>query len=398
MGQSDDKLRVLSLGPFFVRGEGARSLAQVGELNQRLARRGHCIHWFVGPPGVPEGDLQGGVNVHRLDPRHSRSIYRLYRALGKRINRLLDDGGIDLIHIHDPLFGFLAFRNPRLSRLPVVTEYRRDGYDPAGFEGFPAALFRWRRFGEQRCLKRSKSILFSSRYSRDVFLKSYSIRNPRLREISPGVDVEKAYTPLGESCEDARAALGLPGAGSFFITVDVEGALEGLENVILGMSMAAGAPPGESFGLLVLGEEPPKSEITALVHRLGMKEQIHFLGPVVSGAWPRYLQLADVFLLPAPCPEAVEREALKALAAGAPVFAPPDTGVAEVVRKIDESLVFWRDTPEAVASAVKPVLKQPDDLRALQTRCREAALEFSWDVVLDRLEEEYLVLTRKTRS
>jgi len=396
MGSSDDSLSVLSLGPFCVTGEGGFALP--GELNQRLAERGHRVHWFVGPPGMPETDTLGGVNVHRLAPRHCQSVYRLYRALKKRINRLLDAGGIDIVHVHARVLGFLALWNPRMSRLPVVTQYLRDASDPEGFTDLPAGLFCLRRFAERRCLKRSKSILFYSRYSRDAFLRAYSIRKPRLREIPPGVDWE-AFTPFadGENRAEKLAALGLPGKGPHVVTVDAEGALEGLENVIIGVSMAAGPPPGEGFNLLVLGEEPPKSEISALVHRLGMKGQIHFLGPVLAGAWPRYVPLADLFILPSPCPEAVEREAFRALAAGVPVFAPPDSGVAEVLRHIDESLVFWRDTPEAIASAIKPVLQRVETARALRTRCREVAAGFSWEAVLDRLEEEYQVLTRKRR-
>ncbi len=398
MDPPDDKLRILSLGPFFVTGEGAAGLASALELNQRLARRGHRVHWFAGPAGVPDTDLQGGVEVHRIAPRHARSLYRLSRTLRKRINRLLDEDGIDVVHIHDPLFAYLAMRNPRLHRLPAVAEYLRDRQVERACLGGFGLLYRLRNYARRRIFKRASTILFHSRYSRDVFLKAFALRGPRLREIPQAVDVE-AFQPLGadENAAEARAALGLPENGPLIVTVDGEGGLEGLENVILGVSMAEGPPPGEGLHLLVLGEEPPQAESTQLAHRLGMKGQIHFLGPVLAAAWASYIQLADLFILPAPSPEAVEEEALKALAAAVPAFVPPDSGVAEVLRRVDESLVLWRDTPEAIASAIRPALEHSEASRTLKERCREVALEHAWDAVLGRLEEEYQVLTRKKR-
>jgi len=410
MGQSEKKLVVLSLSGASVASEGGSGLAH--DINARLANRGYEIHSlglnFQGD--ALETETLEGVHFHRIPRRQLKSAFRVYRAIKSRINRLLDTIDVDLVHIHDPMVGFLAHFNARLKKIPSICHFSQSGFGVGknysdqveGGTPWPKGLVRVRGLAQKSCLKSSSSIIFLSRYAKKHFIDSYSVKKPRLREIPAAVDVE-IFHPVnsGESIEDLKRALGLPTEALLFLMVAHPEAEKGQEALLLAIRKALDSREkvGEEFLLLIAEDSLAPSGMMDRVERHGLTSQVRFLDSLGPQELSAYYRLADVFLLPAPAQEVLETEAIKALASGVPVLAPMAGGMAEILRPIDESLLYWRDDPQSMANSILAVLAAPEKIRALKSRCHKAALiQHSWETILDRIEEEYKVVARKPRQ
>jgi glycosyltransferase involved in cell wall biosynthesis len=77
------------------------------------------------------------------------------------------------------------------------------------------------------------------------------------------------------------------------------------------------------------------------------------------------------------------------MAAGKPVLAvaPPDSDVVRIVRKYGFGLVADPEDPEEVAAAVRSARSDPDRLKRMAERAREASLEFAQELELKRFSD-----------
>jgi glycosyltransferase involved in cell wall biosynthesis len=118
-----------------------------------------------------------------------------------------------------------------------------------------------------------------------------------------------------------------------------------------------------SWRLLVVGDGPARPEIEAMLHPLG-RERIAFAGLVPEEALPAVYAAADLYVWPA-VGEAYGLALLEAQAAGLPVVAGREGGVAEVVADGRSGVLAPPRDPAALASAVRDLLEQPGRRRAL---------------------------------
>jgi glycosyltransferase involved in cell wall biosynthesis len=118
-----------------------------------------------------------------------------------------------------------------------------------------------------------------------------------------------------------------------------------------------------SWRLLVVGDGPARPEIEAMLHPLG-RERIAFAGLVPEEALPAVYAAADLYVWPA-VREAYGLALLEAQAAGLPVVAGREGGVAEVVADGRSGVLAPPRDPAALASAVRDLLEQPGRRRAL---------------------------------
>jgi glycosyltransferase involved in cell wall biosynthesis len=122
--------------------------------------------------------------------------------------------------------------------------------------------------------------------------------------------------------------------------------------------------------LLVVGDGPTRPTVAAMLRVLG-DERVRFAGVLPEDALPPVYAASDLYVWPA-VREAYGLALLEAQAAGLPVVAGRDGGVAEVVEDERSGILTPPRAPEAFASAVRELLECAERRQAMA----EAAVQF----------------------
>jgi phosphatidylinositol alpha-mannosyltransferase len=120
-----------------------------------------------------------------------------------------------------------------------------------------------------------------------------------------------------------------------------------------------------------------------------LRRRVHMLGAVGHERLPSYLAGADALVSTPAGQESFGLVLLEAMAAGVPVVATDIPGYREVVRDETDGLLAPPGDADAVAKALRRVLEDPALAERLATAGRARAEQFSWDVVVSRLEAIY---------
>jgi glycosyltransferase involved in cell wall biosynthesis len=150
----------------------------------------------------------------------------------------------------------------------------------------------------------------------------------------------------------------------------------GLGELIHAFGMAAARRPG--LRLVIAGEGPLRGQLEGLARCAGGR--VDFAGLVPPDELPRYLQGADLFVLPSLTLEAFGLVTLEALACGTPVLATDRCASPEILAPLDERLLIPGTDAQAIAEAILgPGLQLAAD-QAFRARCRAYTIEnYSWD-------------------
>lgn len=415
MDRAPKKRCLLSLQYYSLPDElgGAWGLTQ--EVNKRLVERGWVVHLITCKPAdsLPDYEVIEGVHFHRIRRRDGKNVVSLWRAIKRRVNHICRQTSLSLVHIHNPLVGYLALLNPRLRPIPKVTHFHSSWMDeekinrqsqrPAGGIArifFPlklASILRVIKCMEGKCFKDSRSVLFLSEYSRGHFLTHYRKKKARLRVIPGGVDVN-AFYPLTADQDPAalRRRLGLPADRPVFLTVRRLEARMGLENLILAAGQIARRAPDLDFLIVIGGKGSIREKLEALIEQNNLEDRVRMVGAIPREYLTDYYRSADVFVLPTFSIEGFGLVTVEALASGLPVLGTPVGGTVEILKGVDESLLFPNSTPEAMSRQIEKALKNPEPLEALKSRCRERAVQYySWEKVVDLIENEFHLVLGK---
>lgn len=195
----------------------------------------------------------------------------------------------------------------------------------------------------------------------------------RVQTIGNGIDAAK-FRPVPRA--DARRSLGLPPDARVLVTVGTLVERKGFHRVIELLPRLLRTVPELHY--LVVGGAGPEgddsAQLHALVQRLGLRDRVHFLGPMPSAALPVPLSAADVFVL-ATRYEGWANVLLEAMACGLPVVATDVGGNAEVVSAAPLGRIVAFGDADALARALEAALQADWDRRAI----RAHAQANSWD-------------------
>jgi glycosyltransferase involved in cell wall biosynthesis len=197
--------------------------------------------------------------------------------------------------------------------------------------------------------------------------------------IPNGVDID-AFAPGSRPKEVAalREALAIDGKQRVAIFVGSEWQRKGLEPAIRALALAPG------WLLLVVGSGD-RERYEALAEQLGVADAVRWIG-VSRDVAPLY-QLADAFVFPTSY-EAFPLVALEAAASGVPILATPVNGVRELVADGVDGFLIAPD-PDDIAGRLRMLADDPQLLRRLGQAARSAALEYSWEKMLERHHQLY---------
>jgi PEP-CTERM/exosortase A-associated glycosyltransferase len=180
----------------------------------------------------------------------------------------------------------------------------------------------------------------------------------KITVIPNAVNLEN-FQPGGEADSALLQELGLEGKtilgfiGSFY-------AYEGLDLLIEALPLLH--KQRDDIRLLLVGGGPEDQRLKALVHDMGLGEQVIFTGRVPHNNVQRYYDLVDIFVYPRHSMRLTELvtplKPLEAMAQGRLVLASDVGGHKELIEHGQNGDLFAADDPEALAQAALLMLDQ----------------------------------------
>jgi len=144
--------------------------------------------------------------------------------------------------------------------------------------------------------------------------------------------------------------------------------------------------------LVIVGEGNERARLVEQIERLGLEEQVRFVGERVGDDLLSFYHAADVFCLPSHLKaEAFGLVQVEAMACGLPVVScRVGTGVEWVNQDGVTGFVVPPGVPEKLSGAINRLLNQPQLRRQMGEKARERARkEFGLDLMIERIKTIY---------
>ena len=300
--------------------------------------------------------------------RHPSSAIANLRAL-RRLRRIVQVGGFDVVHAHLGAAEVLAVVTPR--SVPVVAARRGPNL------GFEKGAF---RLLEGLAHRRSDVLISNTRYWADA-AERHDRWTPPTRLIPNGIDPEEF------------SILPMPAGGAPRVALIAN--LHPYKRIDLFLRafrlLAESVPEARAT---LAGDGPERRRLEHLAQELGLTERVTFAGRVpdtraIVGASHVVALTSEV--------EGFPNALLEGMAQGRPVVATRVGGVAELVRDGEDGFLTALD-PHEIATRLGVLLTDPGVRERMARSATERTREFTWERVVVVTEEVYRdVLSRRRR-
>jgi glycosyltransferase involved in cell wall biosynthesis len=216
----------------------------------------------------------------------------------------------------------------------------------------------------------------------------------RVRSVVQGLP-PAIVTPFGVHCDQFRPD---PCRDPELVTVGTVktlGHLYGTDLLIDAFSRLVGdsqlreAQIAHRLRLLLVGGGDERAELEALTTKLGIRERCLFVGAVVHGNVPAWLNRLDIYVATSRS-ESFGVAAVEASACEIPVVVSDAGGLPEVVRHGETGFVVPRENAEALAGALKQLVLDEPLRRRMGRAGREFVLStYEWDHCVSTMEAAY---------
>ena len=351
------------------------------ELGIALAERGHEVHFITYKQPFRLPSFLPRVYFHEVDVgRYPLFEYPPYDlTLAVRMHEVVQAHELDLLHVH---YAIPHATSAWIARemlqeaggdIKVLTTLHGTDITIVGQDPSFKAITKF-------SIERSDSISAVSDYLKAETINAFGCGGCRIEVITnfvdPAVYDRARYRPiLREEFGDGRRVL---------MHVSNFRAVKRVRDVVRIFARVREAVPSV---LVMVGDGPDRVEAEAEAVRLGVDEDVAFLGKIEAVA--PLLASADVFLLPSQS-ESFGLSALEALASGVPVVASRAGGLPEVVRDGETGVLCDVGDVEGMAAAAQSMLLDAGRWQMMSAAAAADARErFARDDVVTRYEKFY---------
>jgi D-inositol-3-phosphate glycosyltransferase len=304
-----------------------------------------------------------------------------------------EDLRYDALHANYWISGALGHRLKHELDTPLVATFHTLARvkAEAGVDDDPAQRARV----EQEIVNCADLMLASTDGEREQLASLYGADRERIEIVPPGVDHEMFPCASAVERKEARAALGLDDAPALLFV----GRIQPLKGADLAVRTLAALDDPTAVLLIVggpsgTGGAEELERLHALVHSLGLTEQVRFVPPQPHERLATFYRAVDVCLVPSRT-ESFGLVALEAAACGTPVVA---AGVGGLRSLVDDGatgfLVDGRD-PLDFAAPVAMLLADGDLGATISSTAAARSRQYAWSITAARLRRLYADLVAR---
>jgi PEP-CTERM/exosortase A-associated glycosyltransferase len=358
-------------------------------------------------PSAQEEEVEG-LRFHRTpwQPSGAAKVpvlreLALMRATEQRIEELLRQTRVDVLHAHSPVLNAIpALRVGRRRGIPVLYEVRAFWEDAAVDLGTTTAdgwRYRATRALETHALKRADHVTtICDGLKRDIVARG--VPEAKVTVIPNAVDID-AFPFSVEPDPSLNANLGLEGKtvigflGSFY-------AYEGLDLLLEAHRKLLDRLP--DVRLLLVGGGPQENALKAQAQQLGLQNNVVFAGRIPHRQVWRYYSIIDVLAYPRRSIRLTELvtplKPLEAMAQGKLLVASDVGGHRELISDGETGLLFPPDDADALADAIERLIAQRAHWQEMRLRARRfVERERNWRGSVARYADIFAGLTGAAR-
>lgn len=269
--------------------------------------------------------------------------------------------------------GNIALLLKRLLGIPLVVFAH-------GNELLKLSIKQWNK--PRLCLEKADQVIAISRYTRSL-LRDIGIPDEKVSVVLQGVDPGLFFPISQEEVAAAKAKYGVKGKKVLLTT----GGLlrrKGQDRVIEALPRVLRKHPDLVY--LIAGEGKDEPAYRKLADKLGLGEQVRFLGRIpTTGDLRELYNICDIFIMPSRLDleaRSVENFGITFIEAGAcgkPVIGGRSGGIPEAIIDGVTGLLVDPESVEEIAGAVLSLLADPVRAKEMGERGRERALnELTW--------------------
>jgi glycosyltransferase involved in cell wall biosynthesis len=354
------------------------------EFVDKVRKRGHKVSVFL-------GDFQRGFNYQYLDgdvdfyfPSTSNALSKITGTpypIFKGIENCLRELTPDVVHINSHLFlsNYQVARAARSLRIPfIVTVHgfavRRgliiDALQQVYLQTVARSLFNMA----------SRVICLTETEAESVaeVMGGYD----KISVIPNGVDVD-FFRPSDEKNPNLVVWVGrmVPEKGLIYL-------LEAMREVVREHA---------DVKLVLGGDGPLRYYLQNFVIRLGLQNNISFLGAITHDKVADILSRSSIFVFPS-LKEGMPRALLETMACGTAVVGSNVSGIKDIVRNESNGILVPPKAPEALSKAILTLLEEEELRRFLGKNARELVVDkYDWAKVTAKLDAVYDAALLETR-
>jgi N-acetyl-alpha-D-glucosaminyl L-malate synthase BshA len=343
---------------------------------RHLARKGYKVHVITSlDEGLPKESVEQGFHVHRVGFPKIKflgiAIFRLKVLLTlRRVNP-------DTVHGHGTGISLSGFLAKKVLGKPYLV-WRR-GID-IGLGGL------FTRTLSRLVLKNADAVIA---LTEDMKREIQTVINREVFVIPNGIDFER-FQNL--SRDKIRYKLQARVDERLVVFVGRFRPEKGVRYLIEAMEIIR--RKSQNARLILVGEGPEEEDLKRLVEQLNLRDCVDFLGQVPNEEVPQYMAASDVFVLPS-LAEGFPNVILEAMASGLAIVACRVSGLPEIVEDGGNGFLVESKNPEQIAEKVLLLLGNDELRERISKNNKEKAKGYSWESVVERLEEVYLKTSRK---
>ncbi|QEE61780.1 glycosyltransferase [Salinibacterium sp. dk2585] len=354
-----------------------------------LAKRGVEVELLTrasGPPSVTL--LEPGVSIHALPagppaPVDKSRLRALTDEFGESVARLA--GRIapryDVIHAHYWLSGIATLPVSLELGVPFVQSFHtlaamKNRHLATGQDPEPELRLR----SEGYLASQASAVVAGSVAEVGCLIDELHAPAERVWVIPPGVDVS-LFTPDRAAAGKVRREYSIEEGRPVLAVV---GRVQPLKDQELAVRTLAALRRRRGWTpvLVIAGESTPGDEpylesLRSLATRLGVEDDVRFVGALERQPLADLLAVATVTLVPSHS-ETFGLVALESAASGTPVVGYRSTGLMESIAEGESGVLLDSRDPEDWAAAVGSLLDDQAARERLSRRAREHALGFTW--------------------
>jgi D-inositol-3-phosphate glycosyltransferase len=249
-----------------------------------------------------------------------------------------------------------------------------------------------RIYGEEEIVRLADRLIANTVEERRELIELYDAEPERVAVVHPGVDLE--VFRAGRQAE-ARAALGIPAEAAMVLFAGRIQPLKAPDVVLLAAAEMLQRDPALRDRLVVAvvggpsgtGLDQP-SALTDLSSALGLDDVVRFIPTVSQTGLADWYAAATTVCVPS-YNESFGLVAIEAQACGTPVVAARVGGLSTAVSDGVTGVLVDGHDPADYASAMLPLLTDPDLREAMSQKAVHHAESFGWDVTAERTLEVY---------